>query len=64
MTIATTALPAAGQTNNPLLQDWKTPHQTPPFSNPAATPPMIFEKQMPVSESLPTNHIQINADTV
>lgn len=32
MTIATTALPAAGQTNNPLLQDWKTPHQTPPFS--------------------------------
>lgn len=32
MTIATTALPAAGQTNNPLLQDWNTPHQTPPFS--------------------------------
>lgn len=32
MTIATTALPAAGQITNPLLQDWNTPHQTPPFS--------------------------------
>lgn len=32
MTIVATAMPAEGQKNNPLLQEWKTPHQTPPFS--------------------------------
>ena len=32
MTIIATATPAAGQKSNPLLQDWKTPYQTPPFS--------------------------------
>jgi len=31
MTIVSTAAPALGQTN-PLLEDWNTPHQTPPFS--------------------------------
>lgn len=31
MTIVSTAVPALGQTN-PLLEDWNTPHQTPPFS--------------------------------
>ena len=24
--------PAFGQKNNPLLEEWKTPHQTPPFA--------------------------------
>ena len=32
MTIVSTVGTAAGQSNNPLLQDWNTPHQTPPFS--------------------------------
>jgi peptidyl-dipeptidase Dcp len=32
MTLLSAVEPAAGQSNNPLLQDWKTPHQTPPFS--------------------------------
>ena len=33
MTIVATAMPAEAQKrNNPLLQDWNTPHQTPPFS--------------------------------
>ena len=32
MTIASTMEPAAGQESNPLLQEWNTPHQTPPFS--------------------------------
>ena len=32
MTIAAMAQPAAGQADNPLLQEWDTPHQTPPFS--------------------------------
>lgn len=32
MTIVSTALPLSAQNDNPLLQDWKTPHQTPPFS--------------------------------
>ena len=32
MTIVTTATPSEGQNANPLLQDWNTPHQTPPFS--------------------------------
>ena len=32
MTIVSTIQPALGQTTNPLLQEWKTPHQTPPFS--------------------------------
>lgn len=32
MTIVATTTPAEGQKGNPLLQDWKTPHQTPPFS--------------------------------
>ena len=31
MTIVSTAAPTLGQTN-PLLEDWNTPHQTPPFS--------------------------------
>ena len=31
MTIVSIAAPALGQTN-PLLEDWNTPHQTPPFS--------------------------------
>lgn len=31
MTIVSTAAPALGQTN-PLLEEWNTPHQTPPFS--------------------------------
>ncbi len=32
MTIVGTAEPLMGQNENPLLQDWNTPHQTPPFS--------------------------------
>ena len=32
MTIATTTEPLMGQNTNPLLQEWNTPHQTPPFS--------------------------------
>ena len=32
MTIVATTAPAIGQNTNPLLQDWNTPHQTPPFS--------------------------------
>lgn len=32
MTIVGTATPAVAQNNNPLLQDWTTQHQTPPFS--------------------------------
>lgn len=32
MTIVTAATPAVAQKNNPLMQDWNTPHQTPPFS--------------------------------
>ena len=32
MTVIATAAPSMGQNTNPLLQDWKTPHQTPPFS--------------------------------
>lgn len=32
MTIVTTAMPVNAQKNNPLLQDWNTPHGTPPFS--------------------------------
>lgn len=32
MTIVATTAPAIGQNANPLLQDWNTPHQTPPFS--------------------------------
>ena len=32
MTIATTTEPLMGQNINPLLQEWNTPHQTPPFS--------------------------------
>ena len=32
MTIVAIAQPAAGQSANPLLQEWNTPHQTPPFS--------------------------------
>lgn len=32
MTIATAATPAVAQKSNPLMQDWNTPHQTPPFS--------------------------------
>ena len=32
MTIVAIAQPAAGQSTNPLLQEWNTPHQTPPFS--------------------------------
>lgn len=32
MTLLSAVEHAAGQSNNPLLQDWKTPHQTPPFS--------------------------------
>ncbi len=32
MTIVSTAVPSMGQTDNPLLETWNTPHQTPPFS--------------------------------
>jgi len=32
MTLTALNMPAIAQQNNPLLQDWKTPHQTPPFS--------------------------------
>ena len=32
MTIIATATPLMGQSDNPLLQEWNTPHQTPPFS--------------------------------
>ena len=32
MTIIATTTPMMGQNANPLLQEWKTPHQTPPFS--------------------------------
>ena len=32
MTIVGTATPAVAQNNNPLMQDWTTQHQTPPFS--------------------------------
>lgn len=32
MTIVTAATPAVAQKSNPLMQDWNTPHQTPPFS--------------------------------
>ena len=32
MTIVSTAMPAVAQVDNPLLQEWNTPHQTPPFS--------------------------------
>lgn len=32
MTIVATVEPVAGQSTNPLLQEWNTPHQTPPFS--------------------------------
>ena len=32
MTIIATATPMMGQNANPLLQEWRTPHQTPPFS--------------------------------
>ena len=32
MTIIATTTPVMGQNANPLLQEWKTPHQTPPFS--------------------------------
>jgi len=32
MTLAAAAFPAFGQSANPLLAEWKTPHQTPPFS--------------------------------
>lgn len=32
MTIVSTASTAMAQNNNPLLQEWSTPHQTPPFS--------------------------------
>ena len=32
MTIVTTVTPAVAQKDNPLLQAWNTPHQTPPFS--------------------------------
>ncbi len=32
MTIAATTEPVFGQGGNPLLQEWNTPHQTPPFS--------------------------------
>ena len=32
MTVLSAAAPAMGQSDNPLLQKWNTPHQTPPFS--------------------------------
>ena len=32
MTIVATTAPADAQKSNPLLKDWNTPHQTPPFS--------------------------------
>ncbi len=32
MTIVSTAVPTLGQTENPLLEPWNTPYQTPPFS--------------------------------
>lgn len=32
MTIVSTAVPALGQSDNPLLEPWNTPYQTPPFS--------------------------------
>ena len=32
MTIISAVEPAMGQSDNPLLQKWNTPHQTPPFS--------------------------------
>lgn len=32
MTIACSADPVTGQNSNPLLEEWNTPHQTPPFS--------------------------------
>ena len=32
MTIVSTSVPSMGQTDNPLLETWNTPHQTPPFS--------------------------------
>lgn len=32
MTIVNAVLPACAQTDNPLLNAWNTPHQTPPFS--------------------------------
>ena len=32
MAISTAAISASAQEENPLLQDWNTPHRTPPFS--------------------------------
>ncbi len=32
MTILATTTPLMGQNDNPLLQEWNTPHQTPPFN--------------------------------
>lgn len=32
MTVLSAAIPAMGQSDNPLIQKWDTPHQTPPFS--------------------------------
>lgn len=32
MTLIASTAPAMGQTDNPLLQEWNTPYQTPPFS--------------------------------
>ena len=32
MTIVSTTVPSLGQSDNPLMEPWTTPHQTPPFS--------------------------------
>ena len=32
MVMTTVAMPLVAQNSNPLLQEWKTPYQTPPFS--------------------------------